>query len=108
MSMDEMALEIQAMLVRAEAARQLIGKEDGLYLLAMIVLPNEKVERASRMVAEQTGPSLLARKMAAERASRAERRERDAAPLPRRPLARPAKRRAPARFVSLDEILAMA
>lgn len=68
---------IEAMLVRAKAARSLVDSHqmEGYEALCMIVLPTEKTLEASLQVARLTGPSDAARRLAELHPSRLKLRE---------------------------------
>lgn len=89
------ALELEATLVRHEAAMRAVTNLDGLDLLTQVIWPGEDFHRASLDKARETGPRALALKISSEGMK--------PAPDLR---ARTHVSKVRARVVSLDELLA--
>lgn len=106
----EKATRVEAMLVRAEAAHRLLRDRelDGLDALRLILLPGADALAASMAVAQETGPSLRAKELAARSYAMQERsrsRTRDVTPPARAPRPRKPRRAARPLSESLDETL---
>jgi hypothetical protein len=98
-------LEIEALLVRKEGVAKLIGEEDGMTLLALIVAPSPEVREASLLVARERGVSELAHKV--ERDLRREKARAKKLTPPKVVRTRP-RSRVRKRVLTIDEILARA
>jgi hypothetical protein len=98
-------IEVEAMLIRKQAADSLMNEVDGLKLLTMIVAPSESLLQQSLAEARERGPSPMALRLARKEAELPVGRDAARSHTKRLHLRRVAKREH-SRFATLDELLA--